>query len=102
MVNEQLMDWIKENQAKGYTLDQLRANMVQSGYQEADIQEAFNSIQSTVATPNTPAALPAETAQQPKKTERIKQVASKKGVWIPALVLLVGLIGLIIFLSLPT
>lgn len=45
MINEKLVDYLKVNIEKGYTIEQLRTLLIQNGYSSADIDEAVNYIQ---------------------------------------------------------
>ena len=51
MVNEQLISWIKENQAKGLDLESLRNQLLQSGWSQSDIDEAINAVISETPVP---------------------------------------------------
>ena len=42
MVNQQLIDYIKTEEAQGHTLQQLRNYLLQQGYKSSDIEEAIN------------------------------------------------------------
>ena len=54
MVNQQLVDYIRTQEAQGYTQQQLRDSLIQQGYNPIDVHEAIEA-----------AAKPAE-AQQPE------------------------------------
>lgn len=55
MVNQQLVDYIKASLAQNQSQDQIRQNLLQSGWQENDITEAFNTVNpSSVAVPVAP------------------------------------------------
>ena len=45
MVNEKLVDYLKVNIEKGYTIEQLKTFLIQNGYISTDIDEAANCIQ---------------------------------------------------------
>jgi len=49
MANEIIVNYIKENQAKGYTDEQLKDALVKGGYQEKDIDEAFKLVSTNAA-----------------------------------------------------
>lgn len=42
MVNQQLVDWIKNEEAQGYTLRQLYNSLIQQGYNPDEVSEAIN------------------------------------------------------------
>jgi len=42
MVNEQLVNWIKDNLARGYDLNSLRNQLLQGGHSQVDVDEAIN------------------------------------------------------------
>ncbi len=44
MVNEALVQYIKNTLEKGYTDEQLRTYLIQSGYQQTDVDEAFSAL----------------------------------------------------------
>ena len=44
MVNKQLADWIKSEEAQGYSEKQLRDYLLKQGYKPKDIEEAVNSL----------------------------------------------------------
>ena len=43
MVNKKLLEWIKTEEAQGYTEQQLRDVLKKQGYKEKDVEEAFSS-----------------------------------------------------------
>ena len=42
MVNQQLVDWIKSEEAQGYTPQQLSNSLIQQGYNPNEVNEAIN------------------------------------------------------------
>lgn len=50
MVNQQLLDYIKTEEAQGYTPQQLRASLVQQGYNPQEVDESLNSTTQPTAT----------------------------------------------------
>ena len=47
MVNKQLADWIKSEEAHGYSETQLRKYLIQQGYNKKDIEDAIKSLSQT-------------------------------------------------------
>ena len=45
MVDEQLVNWLKESQSMGYSADYLKDYLAKQGYSESDINDAMSSIQ---------------------------------------------------------
>lgn len=55
MANQQLVDYIKASLAQNQSQDQIKQNLLQSGWQETDIDEAFGSVRGAIiAVPATP------------------------------------------------
>ena len=54
MVNQQLIDYIKSEEAQGYTPKQLYDYLVQQGYNPNEVNEAINSVNQNIATQNKP------------------------------------------------
>lgn len=52
-MSEELINYIKENQAKGVPEDQIRQTLLTSGWQQADIDAAFTQL-SVPQAPNPP------------------------------------------------
>jgi len=48
MVNEQLIGWIRENNSKGYDLQQLKDILAKGGYPQSDIDEAISMASAEV------------------------------------------------------
>ncbi|MFC1685472.1 hypothetical protein ACFLZZ_00435 [Nanoarchaeota archaeon] len=95
MVDDVLVNWLRENQAKGFDLGTLRNQLIQSGRNQQEVDEAVNSL-------SAPAQVQAPTAQsvaQPSEvsaeTPEAKGFSMKKMI-IPSVVLLLG-IGLLAF-----
>jgi len=44
MVNQQLLDYIKQQMQQGTSNEQIKQSLITNGWQSADIEEAFNSI----------------------------------------------------------
>ncbi len=49
MVNQQLLDYIKQQLKQGVSREQIRSSLMANGWQEADINEAFVSINSPIS-----------------------------------------------------
>ena len=47
MVNQELVNWIKTAEAKGYSLEQIRAYLIQKGYSLEEIDETIDSAGAT-------------------------------------------------------
>jgi hypothetical protein len=46
MINPQLIEWIRNQLSRGYTIQQLQPYLVQKGYNPADVSEAINYVNS--------------------------------------------------------
>jgi hypothetical protein len=75
MINQQLLDYIKQQLQNGVSKEQIKSNLLSNGWQESDINEAFALVDSLMSSPvsqnsNSP-QFPAE-FQQPveSKTKR--------------------------------
>lgn len=44
MVNQELVDYLKRNLEKGFTIQDLRETLLQAGYSESEVNTAINSI----------------------------------------------------------
>ncbi|MFC1686303.1 hypothetical protein ACFLZZ_04780 [Nanoarchaeota archaeon] len=107
MVNEQLINWIKQSYAQGYELSQLHDTLIQQGYSQIEVEEAINTVSAELS----PGAV-ADTGMKPETLEtpgwrerfnKTKEVVmpklKDKRIAIPALVLMAGLFGFMIFSS---
>ena len=94
MVDDQIVDWIKENQSKGYTDEQLRSSLLQR-YAENDVNDAFSAIAGT------PAATPSATSIPSIPSAAPKEKKSKKKLWmiIGGAVLIIGIILFVMSLN---
>ena len=86
MVNDQLVNWIKENGSRGYTPEQLRASLLQR-YSENDVNDAFSAIAASPA-----AAAPSTTAIPVMEVPAEKKSNKKLWMIIGGAVLIVGII----------
>ena len=66
-MNEQLVNYIRENLAKGVTQDQIRQTLLTSGWQSADVDAAFLQLQSPQS-----ANLPTQPVNPPKSAFNLK------------------------------
>lgn len=84
MVNPQMLEWIKQRLTQNVSRDELKSVLLTNGWQEADINEAFTTLETTtpvqVASPSVPIAQPL-TEQIPPKKHKILKVF----LWILAL-----------------
>jgi hypothetical protein len=95
MVNQQLVNWIKAQQAQGYTPEQLYNSLVQQGYAPNDVTEAISFASQQPTQPK----YPPPTQQQPPSQQPVQQQAqpSKKSKnMLPIIVISVVFIGLLI------
>jgi hypothetical protein len=49
MTTEQLLDYIKQAQARGISREQIKGMLMSSGWNEADIEEGLSAVTPTVA-----------------------------------------------------
>ncbi len=75
MINQQLIDYIKAESAKSVPPDSIKNGLIANGWKDTDITEAYHSLQT--ATPKT--------------------TFNKKVVWIPALIILIAIVGVFAF-----
>jgi len=90
MVNEQLVNWIKDGQAKGHSLDTLKSNLVSQGYRQEDVDDAVSSISNSTT--------PSASRPLQKKNSEFKNLLKKKKFLIPAVLLIVGIVFVIVLL----
>jgi hypothetical protein len=64
MAEKRLIDYIKENLARGYTADYLRKILLEQGWVAGDVDEALNVVQGSSAMTAAPAALPEESPEE--------------------------------------
>lgn len=70
MVNQQLLDYIKQQLQQGISQEQIRSSLMANGWQEADINEAFSSMNypsSSTPPDNIAAQQFSTTSQQPAR-----------------------------------
>jgi len=95
-MGDELVNWIRENQAKGYSLDSLKGALINQGHSEKDIANAISVVSGTLA------AMP-ET--QPLPSTQVPEKKSKKKLWWilgGVLAVFLGLIILLLLLPAPT
>jgi len=96
-----IKEWVNEQRSKGFTDDQLKEHLKQSGHSESDINEAFSS-----ETPQQP-AIPSEQTNSPPPTpeqpisvpEPVIPKKSKNANFILLGVILLLAVGAIIYLN---
>jgi hypothetical protein len=64
MAEKRLIDYIKENLARGYTADYLRKILLEQGWVAGDVDEALNVVQGSSSMTAAPAALPEEAPEE--------------------------------------
>ena len=79
MVNQQMLDYIKQQMQQGLSREQIKSSLMANGWQAQDIEECFNNIN----TPNIPA------------TYSTAPVAASSGAWkiIAGIVIGVAVLG---------
>ena len=77
MVNQQLIDWIKSEEAQGYTLQQLYNSLIQQGYDANEVNEAMRSVY-----------------QQSQKTRPSSEPIKKPFNFLPVIIIGVIIVGL--------
>jgi len=65
MINQQLLDYIKQQSSQGVSKEQIKSSLLASGWQTSDIEEVFNSIATTEQSAIIP---PASSSSQPFST----------------------------------
>lgn len=87
MVNQQLLDYIKQRLAQGATKEAISSGLVSQGWQTSDIEEAFNLVSSS-----NPSVSPQDTTSQPFST--LSQ-QPEKGI-NKSLLIVISIIGVLI------
>lgn len=67
MVDEQIINWIRDNQSRGYSLDSLKGVLINQGYAEKEVSEAISIISGTAVQPTTPPSTPTVGKKSRKK-----------------------------------
>lgn len=67
MADEQVVNWLKENQTRGYSLDQLKDILVQQGHSQQDVNEAVSLISKSETKQEFKPSLTTKTAKKSKK-----------------------------------
>jgi hypothetical protein len=73
MADKRLIDYIKENLARGYTADYLRKILLEQGWEAGDVDEALNVVQGSSAMTAAPAALPAEAPEEAQPAQHRRE-----------------------------
>lgn len=100
MTSQELLDYIREQLNLGYSPEQTKNTLIQRGWRENEINEAFNSVrqvQPAEALPAPPAGKPPQ--ETPPKEEPHKGGFSKKIILLIIVVGLLVVIGPVIFIA---
>lgn len=79
MVNQQLVDYIKNQENAGYSEEQLKKVLLENGYNEADMDEAIKHVNSTKNSVET-SSQPIQNVAQPGSTRNAP--IKKRNPWI--------------------
>lgn len=88
MVNQELVNYLKENTKKGYTLEQLKTVLLKNGYNDSEIKEAINSIGTSQTEGSLNKTMPI--TEKPAKSTDLKIAIILTSLW-----------GLFSFLNIP-
>jgi hypothetical protein len=72
MVDQKLLNWIKDQKSKGYTFEQLRPLLIQQGYNSADIKQARSFFMGNYRPPRQPK--PVQKVEPPTKPKPVQKV----------------------------
>ncbi len=93
--DEQLMNWIKAGQQKGYAINYLKDSLIKSGHSEYDVNNAVLAVLGGALPVTMAASSPASPGAKPKKDDDEKKKKRKN-----LLLILLSAAGLILFLLL--
>tara|TARA_Y100000310_G_scaffold322705_1_gene382049 strand:+ start:555 stop:1427 length:873 start_codon:yes stop_codon:yes gene_type:complete len=94
MVNPQLVNWIKAQQAQGYTPEQLYSSLIQQGYAPNDVTEAMSFASQQPTQPKYPP--PTQQQQPQQQAQQSFQSPKKPKNMLPVIVISVVFIGMLL------
>lgn len=94
MVNEQIVNWIKENQAKGFDLESLQSQLMQSGWSQSDISEAIDFVSNTSPAASAP-------TEELRLKPNPKRKSFKRRYFIPLIFASIAVVSTIFYILLP-
>ena len=88
MVNQKLVDYLKEGKKKGFGLDVLKKKLVDGGFSQKDVDEASSNIEGKELP-----AMPAQEGQVEQLNQKPEEKKGSKLKWILIIILILIILG---------